>query len=65
MLAFQVTHTALVNENVLARIRTLSPTPFRALVAELLLFFRETYREVGSLLHHAENIEEMLLFLNK
>ncbi|KAF8061292.1 iunH [Scenedesmus sp. PABB004] len=45
MVPLEVTHTALVSGAVLQRIAA-PPTPFRALVGQLLTFFEGTYRDV-------------------
>lgn len=45
MVPLEVTHTALVDPLVLERISTMN-TPFSKLIVELLLFFKQTYRDV-------------------
>lgn len=45
MVPLEVTHTALATEAIVSRIRG-PGTPFLALVAEIILFFAETYRNV-------------------
>ena len=46
MVPLEVTHTALVTPEVLDRIRSPPDHPFVELIAELLLFFADTYRRV-------------------
>eukprot|EP00193_Tetraselmis_chui_P000890 CAMPEP_0177759946 /NCGR_PEP_ID=MMETSP0491_2-20121128/5002_1 /TAXON_ID=63592 /ORGANISM="Tetraselmis chuii, Strain PLY429" /LENGTH=191 /DNA_ID=CAMNT_0019275807 /DNA_START=62 /DNA_END=637 /DNA_ORIENTATION=- len=45
MIPIEVTHTALVEPNVLTRIQS-RDTPFCSTICRLLLFFRDTYRDV-------------------
>jgi inosine-uridine nucleoside N-ribohydrolase len=42
----QVTHTALATKSVLERIAVGCPTPFGALMQQLLTFFADTYKQV-------------------
>ncbi|KAI7845743.1 hypothetical protein COHA_000659 [Chlorella ohadii] len=46
MVPLEVTHTALATTSVLQRVKTHSPTPFLALMVDLLMFFADTYRTV-------------------
>eukprot|EP00854_Cymbomonas_tetramitiformis_P016395 gene16395-19460_t len=45
MVPLEVTHTALVTPEVLGRIRSATSTPFRNLLGDLLIYFRDTYRK--------------------
>eukprot|EP00898_Chlorokybus_atmophyticus_P004238 jgi/Chlat1/4815/Chrsp31S04863 len=46
MIPLEVTHTALVTPDVIASILSSSPTPFRKLACQLLMFFADTYFRV-------------------
>jgi inosine-uridine nucleoside N-ribohydrolase len=46
MVPLEVTHTALVNENILSRISRIN-SKFSHVIKELLLFFKSTYKQVN------------------